>query len=110
MPDEPTDRNKLVLELLARQGDALTHVREIDHFAFFPTTALRTQFIDKCLAAGFKLRGTSEPDKPDTSFGANLFHADAPNKETIGKVTSLLTGLAQQCGGEYDGWEMQLVK
>ena len=109
MPDDLADPNKLILELLTQHGDALTEVREIEHFAYFPTPTLRAQFIDKCLVVGFKLGRTSEPYKPGAGFGAILFHTDVPDEEALGKITSLLVDLARKCGGEYDGWETQIV-
>jgi len=109
MPDDFAAPHRLVLELLTQHGDALTQVREIDHFAYFPTPTLRAQFIDRCLAAGFKLRRTSEPYKPGSGFGAILFHTDVPDEETVGKITCLLDDLTRECSGEYDGWETQTV-
>ncbi|MGC9954098.1 MAG: ribonuclease E inhibitor RraB [Rhizomicrobium sp.] len=101
--------NAHVLDALREHGDALAGVREIDHFAYFGTPQSRALFIDKCLIIGFKLRNTTEPYRPGAGFGAILSHSDVPDEEILGKVTSLLVDLAQECGGEYDGWETQVV-
>jgi len=100
--------NAHVLDALREHGDALTEIREIDHFAYFPTAQSCTRYIDKCLSAGSKLR-TTGPAATGVSFLAQIFHNDVPDEEILGKVTSLLVDLAQECGGEYDGWEAQVV-
>jgi hypothetical protein len=85
-------------------------VREIDHFAYFPNPTARTTFIEKCEAVGFRLRGISDPGGPLTKYGAILFHKDLPDEDMLEKITGLLLDLAKECGGEYDGWETQLLK
>jgi hypothetical protein len=96
-----------VLALLDAQGDARTQIREIDFFAYLPTPEARAKYIDKCLAAGFKLRATTEP--PGPGYGAIVFHNDAPDEQTLEKIWELLSGFAEECGGEFDGWETQVI-
>ncbi len=104
-----TNPTMRALQVLVQQGDALTQVREIDHFAYFSTPLLRDSFVTKALAAGFKLRGTSEPYKPGAGFGAILFHKDVPDEKVLEKIIAMLSNLARQSGGEYDGWETQII-
>ncbi len=103
------DPNEAVLGLLRDQGDALTEAREIDHYSYFPTPMLRAQFIDKCIEAGFRLRGTVEPSRPGSGFGAVVFHKDVPGEEMLEQITELLRAFADDCEGDYDGWETQIV-
>jgi len=98
-----------VLAVLAAHGDDQSRLREVEHFAYFPTPTARANFIDKSLAAGFKLRRTSEPNEVSKEFGAILFHLDAPDEDVLEKVITLLSDLARQCGGNYDGWETQIL-
>lgn len=106
IPPSATER---VIEVLAEHGDALTTVREIDHFSYFPDVEARARYLDKCLAAGFKLRRLSDPYKPGAGFGAIIFHSDVPDEDVLLKVHALLTELASAEGGDYDGWETQLI-
>jgi regulator of ribonuclease activity B len=101
--------NERVFELLAAQGDELTQIREIDFFAYLPTPEARAQYIDKCLAAGFQLRATLEPNEHSDSYGVIVFHNDAPDEQTMKKIWELLTDFAEKCGGNFDGWETQVV-
>jgi Regulator of ribonuclease activity B len=102
--------NAAFLEALRERGDSLTRVRDIDHWATFPSAAARASFVENCLAAGMKLRGTADPQRPDESYSARVFHRDIPDEDCINLVTILLIGLASAAGGEYDGWETQLVQ
>jgi hypothetical protein len=107
LEEENASPTQHVLHALTQQGDALSQVREIDFFAYLPTPEARAQYIDKCLAAGFKLRATSEP--PGPGYGAIVFHNDLPDEQTLEKIWELLTGFAEECGGEFDGWETQVM-
>jgi hypothetical protein len=99
-----------VIEVLTDHGDALTTVREIDHFSYFPDMGARARYLDKCLAAGFRLRALTEPRTTEGfRFGAIIFHNDIPDKEVLLKVHALLTAMAAAEDGYYDGWETQLI-
>ncbi len=106
MPDHSNNNraNALVLKTLVEHGDALTIPREVDHFAYFPSREDRARFIESALLAGFKFRGTSEPDASDRKYGAILWHIDIPDEEAIARVTEFLIDLAEGNAGEYDGW------
>jgi hypothetical protein len=96
-------------ERLAARGDARTIVREIDHWAYFPTPESRASFVEAGIRAGFRLRGTSEPTGPWQGFGAQLYHRDVPIDEAMEQVTLLLYDLAEESGGDYDGWETLIL-
>jgi regulator of RNase E activity RraB len=106
---EQRAKNREVLDLLHDHGDALERVREIDHWAYFRTPEDRTRFVDACAAAGFPLRDTSESSTSGLKYGARIFHADIPTDSVLHDVTTKICKLAEAAGGEYDGWETQLV-
>ena len=101
--------SRALCETLEEQGDARTQVREIDHWAFFPTTEARGAYVEACVDAGFRLRGTSEPTGPWEMFGAQVYHRDVPSDEAMEQVTLFLYDLAFEAGGDYDGWETRIV-
>lgn len=94
---------------LEARGDARTAVREIDHWAYFPSPDARARYVEAAVAAGLRLRGTSEPMGPWENFGAQLFHLDVPSEEAMDAVTLMLYDLAENAGGDYDGWETNVV-
>lgn len=101
--------SRALCETLEEQGDTRTHVREIDHWAVFPDAEARGDFVERCLEAGFFLRGTSEPTALWEGYGAQVWHRDVPSDEAMEQVTLLLFDLALDSGGDYDGWETQIV-
>lgn len=98
-----------LLRLLRQHGDTIAADRAIEHFAYFPTIAARTDFIYRCLKAGLRLRATSEPPEPGAGFGAILFHHEVPDEGVLKQVSEMLKGFAADHGGRYDGWEMQVL-
>jgi len=98
-----------VLDVLREHGDALTALREIDHFAYFLDETSRARFVTECEGAGFRLRALSPPHKEGAGYGAILFHKDVPDEDVLLKITALLADFARSCGGDYDGWETRVV-
>jgi hypothetical protein len=107
---EQRAKNCEVLGLLQEHGDALTSVREIDHWAYFRTAEDRSRFVEACAAAGFTLRNTSEPAISKLRYGARSFHADIPGESVLDDATAQISALAVEAEAEYDGWETQLVE
>lgn len=101
--------SRALCETLEENGDARTQVREIDHWAYFPTPDARGDYVERCLHAGFSLRGTSEPTGPWQQYGAQVWHRDVPSDEAMEQVTLLLYDIATASGGDYDGWETRIV-
>lgn len=107
----PRDRqrmgNRSAADQLRDSGDPLTEAREIDHWAYFPSPAARDDFVSRTAAVGYKLRTALEPDPATdgTAFGAQIYRADIPGNELFDAITAELSKLAQECGGDYDGWE-----
>jgi len=108
--DHQRMQNRRVCFKLEKLGDALGEEREIDHWADFPSAAARAAFIERAAALGFRLRGNRDPEKPGDRFGVQLYRRDAPSFEGIDDVTLPLFRLAEELGGDYDGWETMAVK
>jgi len=51
-----------------------------------------------------------EPDEHSAQFGVMFFHVDAPNTRLMDDLTARLIAFAQDVGGEYDGWETQILE
>jgi uncharacterized protein (TIGR01619 family) len=112
----PRDRqrmgNRNAADQLRESGDPLTEAREIDHWAYFPSPAARDAFVSKAQAIGYNLRAASEPDSATdgNAYGAQIFRSDVPGNELFDAITAELAKLAQECGGDYDGWEAPVSK
>jgi uncharacterized protein (TIGR01619 family) len=107
----PRDRqrmgNRSAADQLRDSGDPLTDAREVDHWAYFPSPATRDAFVAKAETIGYKLRVASEPDPATdgSAYGAQIYREDVPGNELFDAITAELAKLAQECGGNYDGWE-----
>jgi hypothetical protein len=97
------------LGLLGERGDKSDSVRDIHHWAYFPNALARMRFVEQAITRGFRLRRTTEPSPYNASFGAILIHKDTPTERLFEDVVTLLSELAAQSGGRYDGWETQVL-
>lgn len=110
---EDTERqqmwNSRVCESLQRAGDDLTQEREINHWAYFPDSASRDVFIEGAAKMGFTARSTTNPEKEGDSFGVQVSRSDVPSFQGIDHIVRPLFTLAKDAGGDYDGWETEVV-
>jgi uncharacterized protein (TIGR01619 family) len=103
-------QNRRVCDALEREGDALTEPREIDHWAYFPDESSRDRFVAAILAQGFTLRSLTSTAEADRAHGVQFFRVDVPSFESIDEVTLPLYRAATEAGGDYDGWDAQVMK
>jgi uncharacterized protein (TIGR01619 family) len=101
-------KNLDVLELLKRQGDGLTAVRELTHWAYFETSEERDQFERAVDRLGYRRRGYCEGKNP-LPFGLTVFREQLLLAEAIDSAVIELFRLARTYRGDYDGWETQVV-
>jgi uncharacterized protein (TIGR01619 family) len=102
-------QNRRVCESLQKNGDALSEPREIDHWAYFPDEDSRARFLIAIEPLGFKVRELKRWDDDDRAFGIQFFRVDLPSFEAIDSVTLPLHRAAIVAGGDYDGWETQVI-
>jgi uncharacterized protein (TIGR01619 family) len=104
--DQQRMANRGVYESLEENGDPLTAPREIDHWAYFPSASARDEFLSRAATLGYSFRQKTDPgDIPEVErYGAQIFRLDVPSQD-FDDVTLELFDLAQEYGGEYDGWE-----
>jgi regulator of RNase E activity RraB len=102
--------NRKVCEQLESRGDALNQPREIDHWINFPLAEQRENFAMRAAVMGFLTRGLLEADTENDQCGIQIYRVDLPSFQNIDQVTLPLYRLARECGGEYTGWETQVLK
>ncbi|MGD0866728.1 MAG: ribonuclease E inhibitor RraB [Rhizomicrobium sp.] len=107
-PGKP-ESNRKIADILHDHGDDLSRVREVDHWAYFPSDEARAAFIANCTPLGMTVARKMEPDEHSAQFGLMFFHVDAPNTRLMDDLTARLIAFAQAVGGEYDGWETQIL-
>jgi hypothetical protein len=107
--DRERIKSRSVCDALKKHGDSLTQEREVDHWAYFPNPGARASFIEGVLRLGFRVRSMSEPEKAGDRYGVRICRTDLPAPDSIDDVTLPLFKLAVELGGDYDGWETQVI-
>jgi len=109
LPDTETMReiaDMHLVALLESKGDDLVTPRPVDHFAVFAEKREAEQFMRMAAKHEFETRfGES-----DENVLVIATREDPVDLESIQEVTALLSNLAEQEGGEYDGWETRVVE
>lgn len=111
----PSDRirqvmlNRRLYDNLESLGDPLVDAREVRHWAYFPTAYERSIFMDECKARGFEPQSTSEPDAVNPDYGVIVTRRDIPAGDTFDDDVMALFDLTAECGGDYDGWETEVL-
>ncbi len=96
--------DRRVVEQLAAAGDHHASPRLVDHFLYFEDAARRDAFAAAATAKGFQVEPTQE------GIGAHLVRRDSVDLGHVHDVVMVLRALAQEHGGDYDGWGAPVVK
>lgn len=107
--DRERIQNRRTCDVLERQGDRLDQERPIDHWAYFPEPDSRHAFIAEAKALGYIIQELIEPEDKQRSYGVRLSSVGRPSLHEIDDLTLPLFRAARAHGGEYDGWEAQVV-
>jgi regulator of RNase E activity RraB len=97
--------DRRVIESLESEGDPLTQSRRVDHWTYFDNAETRSKFIDAALKQGFELERTTDDSPGAHTFSAQIFRVDSVQLEDIHNIVMSLKTIADEVGGEYDGWE-----
>lgn len=107
----PGKGNIGLIEILTAQGDDITSERIIDHKAFFRTRHQAAKFIADVSGMGFSSRYASTSNRQSPyPFEVRFSRRDQPIHEIMDPLTYHLAILCIGCGGEYGGWECQVVR
>lgn len=99
-------QDRRVVEVLAKEGDALRLPRRVDHWIDFPTANARDAFVGDAAREGFEVEEAID----DVRFGARVHRVDSVELEHIHQVVMTLLKLAEPHAGDYDGWETSVAQ
>lgn len=111
LPDADTMREVAdmhLVHLLESKGDDLVTPRPVDHFIVFTSAKSADRFRAAAARHEFDCRTGDAPKGGPITIIAT--REDPVDLESIHEVTSQLARLAEEEGGEYDGWETRVVK
>jgi uncharacterized protein (TIGR01619 family) len=115
--------NRQVLDALRGEGDTLEVPREVRHWIYFASEHDRSQFVEALAGSGFTAEpcevedDDADPDDADEAataedglpFVLQIFRQDSVDLASINTLVDDLYALAEDYGGQYDGWETQVV-
>ena len=97
--------DRRLVQVLADEGDVLAKPRRVDHWAHFPTAEGRDRWVQAVQQAGFELQRAAKVENAELPFGAQVYRSDSVELTHVHDVVMELVELAEQEGGDYDGWE-----
>lgn len=108
-------RDQKVFEVLRENGDALDTARTVVHFAYFPDRAGADGFARWAATEGLSTAGIEEnaevsaDEDDERRFSVVLTGVATPRPGAFTELTNALRRAAEAHGGEYDGWETEVV-
>ena len=102
-------KNDDVAKILREQGDTLEQSRPVQHWAYFPTEQSRSQFIAFVAQRFSTIDPHMNPMSEGKNYAVTFWHTGCPDADSMTEITKMLSLAAASCGGEYDGWETQVV-
>lgn len=96
--------DRRVVDQLRSHGDSLEVPRPVDHYVNFTDRAARDEFLKLAVERGFEGRTSDVEDEAAPRFCAHLVREDPVDLSHIHEVVLELRALADEHGGEYDGW------
>lgn len=104
-------QNRRVIDNLEERGDPLSKERPVDHWIFFKTETDKQKFLLDISDEGFSIV-TDDHDKSlgEKPYRLHISRVDKVDYESVDNYVLHLWELAEQCNGEYDGWETSVEK
>jgi uncharacterized protein (TIGR01619 family) len=104
-------QNRRVVDNLEEHGDKLEKPREVYHWIYFKAAKDRETFLEKIKSDGFKIEA-KDHDKGlgEYSYTLKISRIDKVDLDNINDYCLYLWETAQECDGDYDGWETSVEK
>lgn len=104
-------QNRRVIEQLEKGGDKLTIEREVFHWIYFKSDNDREKFLEKIKNDNFSIV-SKDSDKSwgEFPFQLQIKRNDMVNHNSVDDYVIYLWEIANEIGGEYDGWETSIEK
>jgi regulator of RNase E activity RraB len=99
-----------LIMVLQGEGDRADQSRPVDHMLYLPTPQAADTAVKRLRGAGYEETERSETKGEELPVGLQLTRRHNVEPGTIAAARAELTALAEDLGGEYDGWQTPLVK
>ena len=104
-------QNRRVIEQLEKGGDKLTKEREVFHWIYFKSDSDREKFLEKIKNDNFSIV-SKDSDKSwgEFAYRLQIKRIDKVDQNSVDEYVIYLWKIANEIGGEYDGWETSIEK
>jgi uncharacterized protein (TIGR01619 family) len=102
--------NEAVIRNLIKHGDNLEKERKVEHWIYFPSETDRSQFLSTIAEKGFTVEDVSVDNEHALPYKAQISREDKVTLDATDEYILDLWQRAQDCNGNYDGWETFIVK
>lgn len=113
-PEPPimqTIQNGRLIKHMEEQGDQAHIPRKISHMFYFPTEQNRKDFITASGKAGYTLEAESADDAgEEMPYRLTISKYGLTDEASVNETSMELWQMAEDHGGQYDGWEAALIK
>lgn len=104
-------QNRRVIEQLEKEGDKLTQEREVFHWIYFKSDSDREKFLEKIKNDNFSIVSKdSDESWGEFAYRLEIKRIDKVDQNSVDEYVIYLWKLADEIGGEYDGWETSIEK
>lgn len=104
-------QNRRVVDNLEKNGDPLTKARQVDHWIYFKTHSDRTDFLKKIEHLKFDIvSGDEKTSFGDFPYKLHISRVDNVDLDSVDDYVLDLWEFANECNGDYDGWETSVEK
>ncbi len=104
-------QNRRVIEQLEEGGDKLNKEREVFHWIYFKSENDRKKFLEKIKNDNFSIVD-KEYNKSwgEFAYRLQIKRVDKVDQNSVDEYVIYLWKLADEIGGDYDGWETSIEK
>jgi regulator of RNase E activity RraB len=101
--------NARVFRVLVKQGDESAALHEVSHWAYFPSESVQSEFAEAVRQLGYSATYTVPYPSDDLPFGVKFVRLESVRASILNAACAELALLASGLGGQYDGWETQVI-
>lgn len=105
---DATKGDQQVLEELKRVGSNLSLPHSLLHYLYFDKKLMAIDVAEILIKDGYQVKVKLGADGENWLTLAS--HSIIPTNEVIEEIRSKMERIASSFGGEYDGWEAEVVK
>lgn len=104
-------QNRRVIDQLEKGGDNLTKSREVFHWIYFKNEGDREKFLEKIKNDNFTIVNKgSDKSWGEFAYSLQIKRVDKVDQNSVDEYVIYLWKLANEIGGDYDGWETSIEK